>query len=281
MQITWSIFPKFQKELDPHGLAGFVQEVGLDTTNLVVRDGYWVTPGNLAADTEKFVKAMRREGIEIRFATTSYTPDQLIKDPTPLKVFADNGIRGFRMGYFDVKPDVRGEIRRARSDLQRLVPLCQQHKVRAIYQLHHGTLFPSPSAAYLAFEGLPTEAIAIELDPGNQSFEGFENYERSTRLLGESVAWAAAKDSVVTRDEKRADLPDKGWRRTWAPAYEGTVRWDEFFDALAAIDFHGVVKLMPFYDQNNPAEQRKKLKREVEYLKQEAERAERDRVKKA
>ena len=91
MQVTWSIFPKYQQHLDARGLADLIRETGLDTTNLVVRDGYWVRPAHLAADTDKFVRAMADQGVEIRFATTSYTADQLAADPTPLKVFADHG----------------------------------------------------------------------------------------------------------------------------------------------------------------------------------------------
>jgi hypothetical protein len=36
--------------------------------------------------------------------------------------------------------------------------------------------------------------------------------------------------------------------------------------ALAAIDFAGTFVFMPFYDENDPDTMTKKLKREVEYL---------------
>jgi sugar phosphate isomerase/epimerase len=269
MQVTWSIFPKFQNHLDPHGLAALIREVDLDTTNLVVRDGFWVTPKNLAQGTMKFVAAMKGEGVEIACATTSYTPQQLIDDPTPIQVFHDNGIRAFRIGHVDASKggDVRGDLKRARGQFEQLAALCDKHDVRAIYQLHHNTLMPSPSSVFPAIDGLPSDAIGVELDPGNQSHEGHEDFFRSVRLLRGYVAWAACKDSVVRQDPKNIDRPDKGWRRTWAPAYEGVVRWDQFFAALASIDFHGVIKLMPFYDEKEPERQKAKLKKEVAYLK--------------
>ena len=269
MQVTWSIFPKFQQQLHPRGLAAFVRDVGLDTTNLVVREGYWVEPKNLAADTGKFVEAMKREGVEVHYATTGYTAAQLIADPTPLQVFHDNGIHAFRIGHVESSsPDVRGGLKRTRGEFEQLARLCEKHGVRAIYQLHHKTLLPSPSAIFPLLDGLPSDALAMELDPGNQSFEGYEDYTRSARLLGEYLAWCACKDSVIRQDPKAAERPDKGWKREWAPAYEGVIRWDEVFAALAAIDFKGVIKLMPFYDAKVPAEQQKKLKKEVAYLKQ-------------
>jgi sugar phosphate isomerase/epimerase len=267
MQVTWSVFPKFHKHLDPHGLAAFVHDIGVDTTNLVVRDGYWVEPKNLAADTAKFTQAMKREGIELRYATTDYTPAQLIKDPTPLQVFHDNGIRAFRMGHVKATADVRGDLKRTRGEFEHLAKLCEKHGVRAIYQLHHETLLPSPSSVFPILDGLPSEAVAMELDPGNQSFEGYEDYERSARLLGKYLGWCACKDSVIRQDPKGIDRPDKGWKRKWTPVYEGVVRWDELFAGLAAIDFKGVIKLMPHYDPKDPDTQQKKLKMEVAYLK--------------
>ena len=266
-QVTWSIFPKFQQQLDPRRLAAFVRDVGLDTTNLVVREGYWVDPKNLAADTAKFVDAMKREGIEIHYATTSYTPAQLIKDPTPLQVFHDNGIRAFRIGHVESSPDVRAALKRTRGEFEQLARLCEKHGVRAIYQLHHKTLLPSPSSIFPLLDGLPSSALAMELDPGNQSFEGYEDYQRSARLLGDYLAWCSCKDSAVRHDPKAAEKPDKGWKREWTPAYEGVIRWDEVFAALARTNFGGVIKLMPFYDAKDPALQQANLKKEVAYLK--------------
>jgi sugar phosphate isomerase/epimerase len=210
---------------------------------------------------------MKAQGIELHYATTSYTPQQLIKDPTPLQVFHDHGIRAFRLGHVDATKGVRGDRTRTRGEFEQLARLCEKHGVRAIYQLHHNTLMPSPSAVFPIIDGLPSDAIAVELDPGNQSFEGYEDYARSARLLDKYVGWCACKDSVIRQDPKGVDRPDKGWRREWAPVYEGVVRWDELFAALAAIDFHGVIKLMPHYETKDPDRQQEKLKREVAYLK--------------
>lgn len=162
---------------------------------------------------------------------------------------------------------MRGDLKRTRGQFEALATLCEKHAVRAIYQLHHKTLLASPSAIFPLIDGLPSDAIATELDPGNQSHEGHEDYLRSARLLGEYVGWCACKDSIVRQDPSAANRPDKGWKREWAPAYEGVVRWDEVFAALAAIDFHGVIKLMPHYGTDDPAKQQEKLKREVAYLK--------------
>jgi sugar phosphate isomerase/epimerase len=267
VKITYSLFPKFYSSLDVRALAALVRGCGLDAVNAVVREGYWVEPASLAEDLPAFTEAMRAEGVGVPFATTGLSADDIIRDDTPLRVMADAGIRDFRTGYFrEEGGDPRASLASAREKLTQLAPLCEKAGVRAVYQLHHGTLVPGPSAAWPLVEGLPPEAIGVELDPGNQALEGLENWGRSCRLLGEYVAALAVKDVRTSRDESRAEEPGKGWRKSWVPVYEGETNWHDVTRALAAIQFEGTFVFMPFYDQNDPDAMTRKLKREVAYL---------------
>lgn len=267
MEATFSIFPKFYRHLGAHELAALVRDVELDTTNVVIRDGYWVTASNLARELPAFMEAMRGEGLDVRFATAGYTAQELIKDPTPLKVMAECGIKEFRLAHFPVVGnDVRGGLLAARDALQRLASLCEKHRIRAVYQLHHYTLVPNPSSAWHVVNGLPAEWIGIEPDPGNQAFEGYEAWDRSFKLLGEYVTALGVKDVGVTRDPAHSDDVNKGWRRHCVPIYEGVTNWQEVMKALEAIGFRGTLVFMPFYDENEPEEMTRKLRREVEYL---------------
>jgi sugar phosphate isomerase/epimerase len=269
MRITYSIFPKFYKGLSVEGLAELVREVGLDTANMVIREGYWVDPDKLATDVPAFVKAMASAGVEVTFATAGYSPDEICFDPTPLKVFADNGIAEFRMGYFRIeKSDVRTSFVVARHKLATMVDLCAEAKVRAIYQVHHGTLIPGASAAFGLVNGLDEQFVGVMLDPGNQMFEGYERPELSVGLLGEYLRAVGVKDTAVARDEGRAGEPDKGWKRTWATLDEGETDWYELVRALRAGGFDGTFVWMPFYDSGDADEMTRKLKREVAYLRQ-------------
>ena len=116
LQISWSLFPKFFSHLSLPALAELVREVGLDTTNLVVRDGFQVTPEYMAEELPLFLRVMRREGLEIRFATTDYSAETLLAKPEILTQLAEAGIRDFRMGHFpDRGGDVREALRQARA----------------------------------------------------------------------------------------------------------------------------------------------------------------------
>ncbi len=264
---TLSLFPKFFRHLSPPQLAGLVRMVGLDTTNAIVRTGYWVSPEGLAAELPAFLRALRAEGLRVTFASTGYPASGLVADPTPLAVMAANGITEFRLGYFDGAPaDPRSALKQARSELERLAPVCERHGIRAVCQLHHGTLVPSASAAWHLVQGLPARWIGIELDPGNQGFEGFENWERSARLLGGHLAAAGIKDTRVFRDAAAAGAGDKGWRREFAPIDEGVTCWHDFIRALAAVGFEGPLVFMPFYHSAEPELLTAVLAREVAWL---------------
>ncbi len=269
MQISWSLFPKFFSHLSLPALAELVRESGLDTTNLVVRDGFHVTPEHLAEELPLFLRVMRREGLEVRFATTDFTAEGLLAKPEILTLLADGGLRDFRMGHFpDRGGDVRTALREARDALERLSPLCERAGIRAVTQLHNHTLIASPGIAYYLFESLPPEWLGIELDPGNQSFDGQEAWGRSARLLGSSLVALGVKDTGVIRNMGRSEAPDKGWVRYWSPIDNGVTDWTEVVQALDAIDFRGTFVFMPFYAPDEPDEMRRRLREEVAYLRQ-------------
>jgi hypothetical protein len=270
VNLTFSIFPKFYQHLSLPELAALVREVGLNTSNAVIRDGFWVSESRLAVDLPRFVATMQDEGLQVRFATTSYTASQLIADPSPLEILAGNGITEFRMGYFkEQSSGPRDSLKRARAELETLSSLCEQAGIRAVYQVHHGTLIPGPSAAWQIVEGLPAQWVGVELDPGNQTFEGYEEWGRSCRLLNEYLVAMGIKDSTLYRDPKRADTPDKGWTRRWCGLHEGVTNWRSVLTALNGIGFTGTFVFMPFYHEHEHELRTRTLKEEVAYLRAE------------
>jgi sugar phosphate isomerase/epimerase len=269
LNITFSLFPKFYKHLDVGGLAELVKAVGCDTTNLVIRDGYWVTPGGLATEAASFVEAMRAAGLEVTFATAGFGFEDIIADDTPLKVLADCGITAFRSGYFRKAEgdDVRDALSKARSTLEKVAGICREAGVKCVYQVHHRTLVPGASGVWPLVRDLDPQAVGVMLDPGNQVHEGMEDWGRSCRLLGEYVSAAGIKDAAVRRDEAKAGEPHKGWWREWVPCDEGVTDWYAFVRALKAVDFEGTFVFMPFYDSGSPDAMTEKLTREVAYVK--------------
>jgi sugar phosphate isomerase/epimerase len=267
MNLRYSIFPKFLQSLTARELAAAVREAGLDTCNLVIRDGYWVSKKALTAQLPAFLDVMRGEGLEVTFATAGFSVDELQADETPLALLREHGIAEFRMDYFKApSADVRAALDDARRKMAVLAALCEKHGVRAIYQVHHGTLIPGATGAYHLVNGLDPRHVGVELDPGNQTHEGYEDWARSAHLLGEYLVALGVKDSRQHREPSRGDEPGKGWSRWWCPIDEGVVNWHSVLGALKSVGFSGTLVFMPFYEPHNVFAQLETLKREVTYL---------------
>jgi len=267
MNAMTSLFPKLYKGCQVVGLAELVHMGGLDTVNVVIRNGFWVGEDDLAHDLRNFIREMEDNDVAISKASTSFSAAQLIGPDSPLPILQDNGITEFRMGWFP-RPD--GDIREAlfqtRQDLASVAEACEQYGVKAIYQLHHHTLITSPSAAFLTINGLDPTYVGIELDPGNQSFEGFEPWDYACGLLGEYVAWVGVKDTYPWRVEPRVEEAGKGWQREFCPLAEGVTNWQDLVHALAGIEFSGTFVFMPFYEPNDVEQRNAKLVGDIEYL---------------
>ena len=267
MRIMWSLFPKVYPHFGAMELAALVREVGLDTTNVIVREGYPVAPDSLRADLPSFVKSLRAAGLRVQFATTGFSAASIIANPDLLAILADNGVTDFRMDHFRLNgPDVRGMLQRARRELETLAPLCERAGIRAVYQVHQKTLISSASSVWPLVSGLPPQWVGVELDPGNQTMEGYEAWNYAVPLLGEYLIAAAIKDTGLTQNPACLADADKGWRRDWRPIDEGVVNWQEFIGALAHNAFNGTFVFMPFYHADEPAKVTPILKREVAHL---------------
>ena len=161
MKISWSIFPKFFKHLSVPELAQLVRDVGLDTTNAVVRDGFWVSRESFAADLPLFVKQMSDEGLTVSFATAGFMPGEILADESLLATLTDSGVAEFRMGYFswDKSKTPGACADDARRQLEQIVPLLQRVNAEARNQ---NTLFP----VGLQIEGVQRGGAGTGIDLG-------------------------------------------------------------------------------------------------------------------
>jgi sugar phosphate isomerase/epimerase len=255
------VFPKFLRELQPPALAEALRKAGLDGIALPVREGYWCQPNSLARDLPGFIKTMRGAGLTVPYAIINESAEDLVKDPTPLAALAEHGIRFVRIAYIKA---LNNDPRQALADGRRAYTALAAHAlrlgVRVIVQLHHYTMHPSPSAAWLLVEDLPAKAIGIKIDPGNQIHEGWEDPARSLALLGSHLAAVGVKDATIVK------AADGKISREWTPLGQGLCEWPKLAELLKTHAFTGPFVFSPFYHENDRDRHLATLSEEVRYL---------------
>jgi sugar phosphate isomerase/epimerase len=216
---------------------------------------------------------MQDLGIDVFIATTGWNPEQVNENPDVLSVMRDAGIREVRVtqlhsgGGYGQYGDIRTELDTARRIFGQCAAHAEKAGVRCVYQTHHRTLLPSASSLYPLLKGLDPRYFAGMLDGGNQPIEGFEDWVRSAKLMGEYLAGFGIKDAVPVRDPAKKEQPDKGWQWSMVSCREGVTDWGRVKEALEAVDFSGFFIFMPFYHRDDIQGMfRKTLKEERSFI---------------
>lgn len=128
---------------------------------------------------------------------------------------------------------------RAREAFGGVSDLSARHGVRALIELHFGTLLPSASAAASFLSGLDPAHVGVIHDAGNMVFEGFESYRMGLELLGPYLAHVHMKNAWWQRDGGR-------WHASFAPLAEGAVDVAALLGALRSVGYDGWISFEDF-----------------------------------
>jgi sugar phosphate isomerase/epimerase len=145
-----------------------------------------------------------------------------------------------------------------RRFLARVEELASEHGVKALVEIHHGTICPSASLAHRLISGLDPNLVGVIFDPGNMAQEGFEDYRIGAELLGPYLAHVHLKNAAFER-------PDDGgvWKPRWAPLEDGVVDFEKLFEALESSGYSGWLVIEDF---SGARPSRESLKHNLEFV---------------
>jgi sugar phosphate isomerase/epimerase len=128
-----------------------------------------------------------------------------------------------------------------RRSLAQVEELASEHSVKALIEIHHGTICPSASLAHRLVSGFDPELVGVIFDPGNMAQEGFEDYRIGAELLGPYLAHVHLKNAAFER-------PAGGgvWKPRWAPLEDGVVDFGLLFETLDALGYKGWLVIEDF-----------------------------------
>jgi len=129
--------------------------------------------------------------------------------------------------------------------LRPVVALARETGVKALVELHFGSICPSASLAYRLLSHFDPRDIGAIYDPGNMIAEGMENWRMGMELLGEYLAHVHVKNQIWRVDHIGPDGTFI-WRCQAAPLREGIVNWREVLADLHAVGYDGWLSFEDF-----------------------------------
>lgn len=147
------------------------------------------------------------------------------------------------------------------AGFKKVEELAKKHGIKADFEMHHGTITASASAARRLASHFDPKYIGVIYDTGNVVYEGFEEYQMALEVLGPYLDLVHIKNAKWVRKEvdgKEVFRPD------WAPFTDGHADFERCFKALKAIGYDGYVTFEDFSSEESSDE---KLKTNINFIK--------------
>jgi sugar phosphate isomerase/epimerase len=243
-------FPKFFKELSAEELGETLKDIGFDGVDVMVRDGYWVTYDTLKDSLPRYIKIMNSFALTTKTATTGLTN---IHDPgfeDMYRVFADNGIEMYRYGGFGYRGmgTFHDDFQKARGIIAELEKLGEKHGVKAVIQMHGGTLHCNSAMSYFLLEGRDPRYVGSHHDPGNMiQQEGHEDWEKSIDIIKPYLCYVGVKNSAPFLMPHRESYKLR-WHKKWVTLADGLVDWERVLRVLKKAEYRGPLCFHSFYE---------------------------------
>ncbi len=138
------------------------------------------------------------------------------------------------VGRFETGSAYHDLFANARAFLAKVEPLARRYGVKALVEIHHGTICPSAALAHRLVSPFDPEVIGVIHDAGNMVYEGFEDYRLGVELLGPYLAHVHLKNAAYAQ-------PAGGgvWTPRWAPLEDGVVDFSRLLKVLQAVGYDG------------------------------------------
>lgn len=266
----------FTKPLDGFELEFMAETLamsGIDGFDLAVRPKGRVEPERVADDLPKVIETGKKYKIETRMMVTSITGTTDDYASQVLKIAADNGIKHYRLGYFnyDSKKSIPESLVEIKSKMNGLVKMNAEFGIQGGYQNHSGTRVGAPMwDVWELIKGLPVEFMSSQFDVRHAVTEGNASWVITQRLLSRNIGSLAIKDFTWEVKDRKASVVS-------TPLGEGIVDFDMFFLILKELQIVAPISLHVEYPFLNKEEETlsllekqriivSKLKKDVDFI---------------
>ncbi len=225
------VFSKHLHWLDYKHLAEFVAESGFDGVDLTVRKDGHVEPSRVAEDLPKAVEAMKKAGKEVAMITTSILKAEDPHAYATLKTAGQLGIKYYRMGWYNYVTSKSVEFNLSMIDveLQKLIALNKQFKIKGAYQNHAGENVGSAVWDMgMLLHKINSPWMGMQYDIRHATVEGANSWTKSFDYVKPYINTLDVKDFIWSNQEGK-------WEAKNVPLGEGMINFDKYFSLIATL----------------------------------------------
>lgn len=224
-----------------------------------------LTPETLAANPALLLDASQRYNLAIAGLATAVRADDLDEVRLAAEGCAACGAPFFRVGApdgYNRTQDYNDLYRRAAEAFGKALEIVRGYGVRAVVEIHRGTLTVSASLAHRLVSNFDPRDIGVIYDLSNMTIEGYECCRMGLELLGPYLAHVHAGGHRPVPHETRPD-GTVVWGWEGASLAAGLMDYEQCLTDLKAVGYQGFISVEDF----RPLPIRSKLDESLRYLK--------------
>lgn len=279
--MKYSVTSVILPDLDVVETCALLQELGYDGVEWRVRytrpdavgKGYsfWgehktdLSPVNIADRADEVARITRDHGLQIAAIAANIRCDEL----DDLKRIADGVARmggsipirlGAPRGY-DRTVNYNILYTEAVDAYAKAIETLKPYGLRAIIEIHGGTIMVSASLAYRIVSHFCPDEIGVIYDTNNMSKDGFETFRIGMEILGDYLqhCHSGGWRPVPTPPDENGTIK---WGWEGCDLAEGLLYMPQFVADLKAVDYQGFISIEDFRQMDH----REKLGRQIAYL---------------
>lgn len=188
------------------------------------------------AEAERARQLAQAVGLAIPSLGTYIDVGDLEATETAMRLAQTAGAPQIRVGVgrFEAGANYLDLFAAAKAFLAEVEPLARRYGVKALVEIHHGTICPSAALAHRLVSHCDPELVGVIHDAGNMVHEGFEDYRLGVELLGAYLAHVHVKNAAFAQ-------PAGGgvWTPRWAPLEDGVVDFPQLLNGLRSVGYDG------------------------------------------
>ena len=254
--ITLSVFTKPWKDLSVSGLGEFVSRLGFDGIEFPLRPGYQVEPDNAEKGLLQLTKQLGDYGVSIT-SVASVTEERVFAG------CAEAGIPVIRIMIGIGDDGYMPSERRAKGELEKILPLCEKYGVKVGIQHHCGQFVSNSMEMLHLIEPFNPKHIGAIWDAAHSGLAG-EEPEQGLDIVWSHLCMINLKTAFYRRNNG-PEAAEAQWDRYFTTGMHGLSSWTRIVKYLQSKSYKGVICLPAEY--TDEAQVNKYIAQDIKYVK--------------